>query len=560
MPFRVSGAILLGAVLTAGAPPVPLPLAPSGTGEAARPQGRVGTSETPWTRALAEARAAAVQRLPAPEARDLDAFYAARAGQPAWLDPDRRPSEAARQAIALLGDSAADGLDPDDYDAGRLAAELAALGESAPRAADAAAPFETALTSAMLRFYRHLHLGRVDPRRLGLQIVAPEDGHDFAVSLGEALGTGRLAEKAAELSPPLAQYRLLRATLARYRALAATTRDSLVLAARTIRPGDESAELAGLQRFLALVGDLPDGPPAPGVYAEPLADAVRRFQARHGLTVDGVIGPATRAALSVPLAWRVRQLELALERLRWLPDLSQGRLIAVNIPMFRLWAWDRVPSAGTPALSMAVIVGRALGTRTPVFADRLEHVIFRPYWNVPRSILVNEILPALRRDPDYLSKENYEIVAGPMDTSPVLPPAPEHVAALARGAARLRQRPGASNALGLIKFMFPNQNDVYMHDTPAPYLFARSRRDFSHGCIRVEDPQALAAWVLDRNGGWGAEDVVAAMHGASNRRVDLADPIQVVIFYTTAVVWPEDGRVYFAEDIYRQDAGLDRAL
>jgi murein L,D-transpeptidase YcbB/YkuD len=276
--------------------------------------------------------------------------------------------------------------------------------------------------------------------------------------------------------------------------------------------------------------------------------------------VDRLIGPKTAAALAVPLSWRVRQIELALERMRWLPDLSAGRLIAVNIPMFRLWAWDAVPTPDPADLTMAVIVGRALGTRTPVFADRLEYIVFRPYWNVPRSIVLNEILPAVRRGPDYLSRQNFEIVRGQTDDSPVLAPTAEHLAALARGEVRLRQRPGATNALGLIKFMFPNQNAVYMHDTPAPYLFDRSRRDFSHGCIRVEDPVALAEWALGRDPAWSESEIRAAMQGSSNRRVDLAEPIQVVIFYTTAAVEPDDGQVRFAEDIYQQDVRLDKAL
>jgi murein L,D-transpeptidase YcbB/YkuD len=298
----------------------------------------------------------------------------------------------------------------------------------------------------------------------------------------------------------------------------------------------------------------------PAFYDETMAAGIARFQERHGLAPDAVIGRATQAALAVPLTWRVRQVELALERLRWLPDLSAGRLMAVNIPMFRLWAWDRAPSATPPALSMAVIVGRALDTRTPVFADRMEYVVFRPYWNVPQSILMNEILPAVRQDADYLARENLEIVSGPADASAVLAPTAEHIAELGQSGVRLRQRPGAGNALGLIKFMFPNRNDVYMHATPTPRLFQPSRRDFSHGCIRVEDPEALAAWALGGDPSWTPEAILAAMNGPANRRVDLSEPIQVVIFYTTAVVLPEDGRVHFAADIYGQDPRLDRAL
>jgi murein L,D-transpeptidase YcbB/YkuD len=295
------------------------------------------------------------------------------------------------------------------------------------------------------------------------------------------------------------------------------------------------------------------------VYDEATRAGVARFQRRHGLTADGVIGSATAKALQVPLSWRVRQIELALERLRWLPDLSRERLIAVNIPMFQLWAWDRVPSHDPPALTMSVIVGRSLDSRTPVFAERMQYVVFQPYWNVPLSILQNELLPQIRRDPGYLARENMEIVDGAGDHAPVLAGTTDDIARLGTGNVRVRQRPGPENALGLVKFMFPNRNDVYMHDTPARVLFGRARRDLSHGCIRVQDPVALANWVLGSDRTWTRERIVAAMNGTPNRRVDLPQPVQVVIFYTTAAALP-DGTVQFADDLYGQDGALDRAL
>jgi murein L,D-transpeptidase YcbB/YkuD len=509
--------------------------------------------------AIAAARTAETARRPAPEARDLSQAYTLTSGAPLWMDDAGRPTAQARAAVALLEQAAAEGLDPDDYAVAALIGMAGALAGPAAAPVRAAAEFDVLLTASVLRYFRHLHLGRLDPRTLGLQIVAPDDGHDFAVSLRSALDGNHLAETASELSPPLAQYRALKAALVRYRALAATPIERPVFAA-TVRPGEPFADLGRLHHVLTVTGDLPAGTTVPAVYDDVLANAVGRFQERHGLDPDRVIGRATQAALAVPLSWRVRQIELALERLRWLPDISKGRLIAVNIPMFRLFAWDRVPSVAPPVLTMSVIVGRALGTRTPVFADRMEYVIFRPYWNVPRSILVNEILPHMRRDPGYLARENLEIVQGQADASPILAPTAEHIAELGRGDVRVRQRPGAANALGLIKFMFPNHNNVYMHDTPAPYLFQHSRRDFSHGCIRVENPVALAEWAMGTDPAWTRDAIRAAMNGAPNRRVDLPEPIQVIIFYTTAVVLPEDDRVHFAEDIYKQDVRLDQAL
>ncbi len=512
--------------------------------------------------ALAGAVRLEVQRAAATlsdaEAGDLTAFYDAGDGRPAWLDADGRGNSLAHAAIAMLGTAADDGLREADYDRPALARRLGTLPEATPTEA---ALFDVRLSAAVLRYYRHLHFGRVDPRTLGLPFGGASDRHIVPDILRAALADGRLSEATRLLTPPFTQYTLLRAQLTRYRALAAVTAPPLTLTA-TVRPGDTFGDLPALHRRLVTEGDLPADtpPPASPVYDETIAAGIRRFQERHGLDADGVIGPATRTALEVPLSRRVRQIELALERLRWLPDLAGGRVIVVNIPMFRLWAWDHLPTSSQPALSMKVVVGRALNTRTPLFIDQMEYVVFGPYWNIPSSILRNEMLPAIRRDPGYLARQRLEIVAGPGDGSPVLAPTPENIARLGQGGVRLRQRPGPRNSLGLVKFMFPNENNVYMHDTPATQLFARSRRDFSHGCIRVEDPAALAAWVLSDLPGWSRETALAAMQRDVNRRIDLADPIQVVIFYTTVIVQPEDGSVHFSDDIYGHDARLDRVF
>lgn len=249
-----------------------------------------------------------------------------------------------------------------------------------------------------------------------------------------------------------------------------------------------------------------------------------------------------------------------MERLRWLPHPGDERFVGVNIPMFRLWAWDSIPPDGSPTFDTAVIVGRALRTQTPVFVEEMTSVIFRPYWNIPPSILRNEILPALRRDPDYLRRQNMEIVSGAGDDAAVVRATPDALDRLGRGTLRIRQRPGADNALGLVKFVFPNDENVYMHGTPAPQLFGRNRRDFSHGCVRVQDPVALAEWVLKDRPEWTHDRILSAMNGSETVRVDLPGPIRVILFYVTAVVMPEDGAVHFAEDIYSHDTRLARAL
>ena len=301
-------------------------------------------------------------------------------------------------------------------------------------------------------------------------------------------------------------------------------------------------------------------PSGTNVYDGAVVPAVKRFQIRHGLEADGVLGRATQAALRVPLAWRIRQIELALERLRWLPDLGRQRFIALNIPMFTFWAWDAIPPTGAPSFGMRAIVGRALNTQTPVFVEEMRQVIFRPYWNVPRSILRTRFCPSWRRDPAICAVMTWRWFEGRATTPDAEADTAENHALLRQGALRLRQRPGPRNSLGLVKFVFPNDANVYMHGTPAQELFGRSRRDFSHGCVRVEDPAALAAWVLRNDPAWNQERILAAMSGPTTQSVDLANPIQVILFYVTAVVMPEDGTIHFAEDIYRHDLRLDRAL
>ncbi|HZI84074.1 MAG TPA: L,D-transpeptidase family protein, partial [Casimicrobiaceae bacterium] len=330
---------------------------------------------------------------------------------------------------------------------------------------------------------------------------------------------------------------------------------------RKIEPGGRYPGAAAIAERLRRVGDLPeDAAISPdNRYDGALVDAVRAFQDRHGLKADGVLGRETLAALALPFAARIRQLELTLERLRWLPELPPGPMIAVNIPSFRLWAFANGREDSAAKLSMPVIVGGAVSAKkTPVFIGDMRYIEFSPYWNVPPKIQRAEIVPRLRRDPDYWEREAFEAVPvrGKGGAVTTLDAA---LGGLASGELRVRQRPGEKNALGAVKFVLPNTMDIYLHDTPAQKLFDRSRRDFSHGCIRVADPSALAAFVLGDQPEWTDARIAEAMDAGTMSIARLTRPIPVVIFYTTAIV-DATGRVLFAADIYGYDAKLEKAL
>ncbi|HSE27875.1 MAG TPA: L,D-transpeptidase family protein [Gemmatimonadales bacterium] len=506
-------------------------------------------------------------RLPAlgrPDLADqrdaIERLYVARDWRPLWHEGGELLPAAATLG-ALLARAEEDGLRAADYDAEWVAGTWTPAGT--PPAA--VAQVDVGLTVAALRYLHARAHGRVDPRRLGVRLDRGRREGDLPAALAAAVPTGRLAALADSMIPPTYQYHKVREALARYRLLAANPPPAPPLDSAALRPGDGWTGGPALRHFLELTGDLDPGTRAPAedtTYAGAVVTGLRRFQERHGLEPDGIIGRRTRAALRVPFAARVRQLELALERLRWLPDLRGESFLLVNVPDFTLYAFDAARgSSALPSRWMRVIVGRAVDTETPIFDERMRFVVFRPYWNVPSSIAGKELLPPARRDPGWLDRNGYDLVRGngPED-GPAVPVTLEALDSVAAGTLRIRQRPGPQNALGRVKFIFPNAESVYLHDTPARGLFARERRDFSHGCIRVADPAWLASWVLRDQPEWSADSVAAAMDGPLvPRTVRLTAPLRVIIFYATAGVRP-DARVAFYEDVYGHDRALERAM
>lgn len=504
--------------------------------------------------------------LPAPpeeeETESVRAVYERANSNYLWSSHGK-PTQEARAVMQLLAAADTFGLQPDDYAAGLLAADVSQLNSSSSQTQ--LRQFDVLLTRASLRFISHVHYGRIDPRAAGFELAAGRNDLDVVATVASLAFAPNVAEAVAAVEPPFYHYGLLKAALRFYRLLAANSRITPLTRGgnRTVHAGDPYMGAPRLRELLIAEGDLrrTDSAAAGGLTLDgALVDALKHFQLRHGLTPDGSLGPASFAALSTPMAQRVRQIELTLERWRWLPAFTMPPII-VNIPEFRLFAFNTTADRTASILQMPVIVGQTYPRkRTPIFVGGLKYVVFRPYWDVPRSITLQEILPALRAHPDYLQRNNFEIVQGERDDSPVVKPTPEALAALATGQLRVRQRPGDDNALGLIKFVFPNSHNVYMHSTPANQLFLAAKRAFSHGCIRVSDPVALANYVLQKaSTPWDNARILAAMHNDKPERVELRQSIPVYILYGTAMA-TEDGQVQFFDDIYGHDRKLEILL
>ncbi|NML59915.1 L,D-transpeptidase family protein [Massilia sp. RP-1-19] len=492
----------------------------------------------------AESLAATPTARPYDERDWLQRFYAPRAYAPAWSEHQ------ANLALALLQGAAVHGLSPEEYGADALRTRL---DSGDPR-------FDTTMTRAMLHYLADLRVGRV---RSEYHTALPDPRlkqFDPVEQLRAALDGGGLAAAIQASEPAFPFYARVKDALAHYRQLADEPQQDILPSAKKIKAGEPYRGAAQLRVRLMLLGDLPtDAAPVPDkLYTPELAEGVRQFQLRHGLEEDGVLGKETMAALSVPLPRRVRQLELTLERLRWLPLFGPGRLIAVNLPAYRLWALQLGGPGQEAPLEMRVIVGTAVKTETPLFIGQMRYLEFNPYWNVPRSIALGEILPKLMRNRAWLAENDMELVAaeGGQQGSNA---GDDALADLRAGKVRIRQRPGPQNALGAVKFAMPNPMNIYLHSTSQRELFARSRRDLSHGCIRVEKPLDLAHFVLGGQPGWTFDSIEMAMEPGPMRKVSLAAPVPVVLFYATAMV-DREGRVLFSRDVYQRDPLLEAAL
>lgn len=522
--------------------------------------------------ALAASVGEAAQRVGSDVGPALDAFYAARNHAPIWA---HRP-EAAAAMVALLRDAALHGLSPAHYGGAVLETAIQAFAPGTMADAAAIGRADVMLTASALEFADHVSRGRVDPATLGEDFDYDRRPFDAGAML-ETLATavdpvGALLEAA----PQAAQYEATRALSPYLQVEIAKGGWPTVPQPETrlVRAGDRTAIVPALRTRLIATGDYSPAAPQPtsvvqgGVAAEPanadtpvydarLVDAVERFQARHGLTVDGIIGPSTLAALNTSAEERLDQVTASLERWRWLPhDLGSERHIVINVPDFSLDLFE----GGTLVRSMRVIVGHP-ERATPLFSSALTWLEFNPTWTVPHTIAYKDKLPKLINNGNYLAENGYRLYSSWREDAVEITDHFVHWESVGRGirGMRLVQNPGPGNALGRVKFMMANGFSIYLHDTPDRHLFRRDRRAFSSGCIRVEDPMWLADHLLRHHPNWDGHETDAVLQGWRTTRRTLPDRMPLHITYRTG--WRDaDGTVQFRPDLYGVDSQVIAAL
>lgn len=482
------------------------------------------------------------------EAAELQKFYAQRGYQPVWLTDDPGPS-LLESALTFIASADDEGLDSRDYGL----PELQQLRQQADPSDAAAVALELRVTQAVLTLARDVSRGRLTATAADPDWHITQPDFDAAGFLQTAVQSDRLPQAFDELPPTKLHYRLLKQTLARYHKLAEAQVEWLKIPdAASIHPGDTHPHIPLIRQRIAQAYDA-DGIAGFQVkssksehYDAELVSAVKAFQAQHNLNTDGVIGKNTLRALNRPLAWKIRQLRINMERLRWLPKKLGDRYLLVNTAGFMLTAAEQ----DQEVLSMRIIVGRDYRS-TPTFNSAMSHMVLNPYWNVPHSIATKDLLPKQKSDPAFFSNGGFKIFPGNnRNAEPIDPDAIDWHDLKGGFPYFLRQDPGKQNALGRIKFMFPNSFSIYLHDTPSKSLFQRDIRTFSSGCIRLEKPMELAAFALKEQS--LPEKFMADLDSENTKTVHLPKPLPIFLVYITAWV-DEHEMVHFSPDIYDRD-------
>ena len=484
-----------------------------------------------------------------------DKFYASRLYEPAWIYVDGQPRPTVKELLNAVEQADREGLVPGDYHLKDIQEFLAAI-EHGPLDAASATKLDIFLTDAFISYGSHLLSGRVNPYDVDNDWFAGRRTGDLPVTLEQALDSGDIRQTLNDLLPINPVYQRMRDALARYRTIAKNGGWPTIADGEPLKEGARDPRIPRLRKRLTIEGDLNQKPNAKLVYDHALAHAMSRFQKRHGLDDDGVVGKETIKALNVPVADRIRQLKINMERCRWLPDDLGQNYIFVNVPAFTLQVFE----GADEAMAMRVVVGRKI-RQTPVFSSTMTHIILNPPWTAPSIVARNDILDHIRQEPDYLTKYGFDVYANYEDNAPTVNPATIDWSQYNEKNLpfRFRQKPGPLNALGRIKFLLPNRFDVYLHDTPSRSLFSKTVRDFSSGCIRIEKPIELAAYLLKSDPRWTREKIESAIAKGQELTVPLPQPIPVHLMYWTAWV-DANGNVQFREDIYDRDPSLDEAI
>jgi len=493
---------------------------------------------------IAEMLKTAVDLTPEAEKPPIKELYLLSSHTLIWLNNNQQ----VESALKLLADSNSHGLRLDDYDVEGLNVKWQQLSRSLSPSFQQLVDLDVSLSQNLLTYLSDLQHGRINPKKVSFGFEINKQPLKLARETFAAIEKNNLTTFAQQQEPQFIFYQNLKQGLNKYQKLAQKYPDLVFKFPKKLKLGAKHQQIALLRKLLMGLGDFIEIK-SPDEFIEGVDDvvfdkalviAIKSFQRRHALKVSGKLDKKTIKALNTPLSNRIEQIKLGLERLRWMPKYAEDRLVFVNIPSFQLWAFDELSDKKKEPLNMRVVVGKSKKHQTPIFSAKMQYLAFRPYWNIPQSIIKNEIMPKLRKNPNYLAQKNMERVSSGKFTS-------------------IRQRPGVRNALGLVKFIFPNRHSVYLHDTPSKRLFKRTRRDFSHGCIRVSEPITLAEFALGKqSSNWSEAKVKRAMQKGNDRRVSLEAKIPVVIFYST-VMATEDG-IYFLNDIYDYDSKLKRKL
>ncbi len=489
----------------------------------------------------------------------VEAFYSRRDFRPAWVSADGS-TQRLRDILNMFCNADREGLSPSEYANVELDRRIRrAYADVDSLHTRALAELDLTVTHTLMDYAHDVLDGRVDPQALETAWNTPTSDLDVLDALTDTTGEASLQHLAQNVSERRPEYAHLREALAQYRAIAERGGWPTISAGEALSEDDEGPRVAALIERLAASGDVDSSliptHPDSARYTPNVASGVERFQRRHGIRTDGIAGEVVFKHMNVPVDERIRQIELNMERWRWLPAHLGRRYVHVNVPAYELHAFRD----GQEVLSMAVVVGEQYDDNdTPVFSDTMEYVEFNPYWNVPASIASEEIVPKAREDRDYLVRNDYEIVAGWETDAPVIDPASADLDLVENKTYRIRQKPGVQNALGRIKFMFPNEFDIYLHDTPEEHLFDRSERAYSHGCIRLEHPVEFGEFALGSEE-WPADRIRQRIESGERTTQYLDSPLPVYILYWTAFV-DKDGLVNFRDDIYGSDEELDEAL